>query len=112
MNRVAKGFTREWFWLWPASGLAEDPRDPETVRRHHVHNKVYQAAVTRAARAAGIEKRVTSHVLRHSFATHMLYNGTDLCEIQELLGHSNLETTRIYLHVDTGKETTSPVDAL
>lgn len=102
----------EWFWFWPAKGLAVDPRSPETVRRHHVVAKVYQAAISRAARAAGIPKRVTSHVLRHSFATHLLGAGTDLCRLQELLGHSNLETTRIYLHVDGTRATKSPLDRL
>ncbi len=102
----------EWFWFWPAAGLAEDPRSPGTVRRHHVAAKVYQAAISRAAREAGIPKRVTSHVLRHSFATHLLSSGTDLCRIQELLGHTELETTRIYLHVDNNRKTTSPADSL
>ena len=101
----------EWFWFWPARGLSKDPRDPETVRRHHVAGKVYGSAVTKAARKAEIPKRVTSHVLRHSFATHLMRGGSDLCQIQELLGHSNLETTRIYLHVD-GNDVVSPVDAL
>lgn len=114
---LARKFSRagerwEWFWFWPATSLAKDPREPDTIRRHHVHSKMYQAAITRAARDAAIGKRVTSHVLRHSFATHLLHSGTDLCRIQELLGHSNLETTRIYLHVDTGKQMVSPVDAL
>jgi integrase len=59
----------------------------------------------------GIPKRVTSHVLRHSFATHLMRGGSDLCRIQELLGHSNLETTRIYLHVE-GSQPASSVDAL
>ena len=102
----------EWFWIWPARGLAEDPREPGTVRRHHIAAKSYQAAITRAARAAGIEKRVTSHALRHSFATHLLGAGTDLCRLQELLGHSNMETTRIYLHVDGTRTTKSPLDRL
>ncbi len=102
----------EWFWFWPAGGLAEDPRDPGMIRRHHVHTKVYQAAIARAARNAKLDKRVTSHAFRHSFATHMLNAGTDLCQLQELLGHAHLDTTRIYLHVDGHAKTQSPADQL
>jgi integron integrase len=101
----------EWFWFWPAAGLAEDPRARGTIRRHHILAKSYQQAVTKAAREAGFDKRVTSHALRHSFATHLMESGTDLCRVQELLGHSNLETTRIYLHV-MSSDMKSPADQL
>lgn len=101
----------EWFWFWPAKGLSEDPRARGTVRRHHVLQKVYQEAVTRAARSARFDKHVTSHALRHSFATHLMESGTDTCRVQELLGHADLETTRLYLHV-MQKQMDSPADKL
>jgi integron integrase len=111
-RRAAESF--EWFWLFPARQVSVDPEDG-TRRRHHLLGKVYNEAIKRAAAAAGICKQVTSHALRHSFATHLLEAGTDLRKIQELMGHEDITTTEIYLHVAVGENglgVESPLDRL
>jgi len=109
-RRAAMSF--EWFWMFPARQVSVDP-ESGIRRRHHLHGQVYNQAIKRAAEAARIGKRVTSHALRHSFATHLLENGVDLRTIQEILGHQDITTTEIYLHVATGSNglgVVSPLD--
>lgn len=102
-----------WFWAWPARNPSRDP-ESGIVRRHHTHEDVYSRALKTAVRQSGIGKRVTMHVLRHSFATHLLERGVAVTTLQKLLGHAHLETTSVYLHclphLITG--TISPLDTL
>jgi integrase len=106
---------REWRWQYcfPSGRLSADPRSGE-VRRHHLHENGLQKAIKAAAAAAGLEKRVSPHTFRHSFATHLLESGYDIRTVQELLGHSDVSTTMIYTHVLNrgGQGVQSPLDAL
>ena len=102
-----------WQYLFPSKRISKDPRSG-LKHRYHISDRFVQRRLKRAAKSAGINKKVTCHTLRHSFATHLLQNGYDIRTVQELLGHKNLKTTMIYTHVINkgGNYIKSPVDVI
>jgi integron integrase len=115
LDRKYPGASSQWAWqyVFAADSFSPDPRSG-VIRRHHIGEQLVQRAVKRAAHAARIAKPVSPHTLRHSFATHLLEAGYDIRTVQELLGHSDVETTMIYTHVLNrgGKGVVSPLDRL
>ena len=93
----SKGRALHWPWqfLFPAKTLTLVPVDGK-YRRYHIHDSQFSRALRQAVRETGINKRVVSHTLRHSFASHLLLANYDIRTIQDMMGHSDVKTTMIY----------------
>ncbi|MEN8263262.1 MAG: integron integrase [Nitrospirota bacterium] len=115
LSRKYRNAAKQWHWqyVFPSTKLSVDPRGRK-VRRHHKSERAIRDAMAKALKQTGIAKHASVHTLRHSFATHLLMKGVNIRVIQELLGHKNIETTMIYLHVirELNGAPDSPLDSL
>jgi integron integrase len=100
-------FDVRWYWLFCSAELSRDPVS-QRIGRFHLDDKHLGDLVTQAAKDAGLLKRVTCHTFRHSYATHQLFAGVNIREIQRLLGHRDVRTTMIYTHVSLYADQTTP----
>ncbi|SMP72729.1 integron integrase [Neorhodopirellula lusitana] len=103
----------KWQFLFASHRLSRDPKTDKR-HRHHLHMDTFPTHLRNAVEQAGLLKHVTSHTFRHCYATHLLWAGTDIRQIQQLLGHSDVKTTEIYTHVRNPHETKveSPLDRM
>lgn len=113
VKNPSAGMSWPWFWLFPAEQCAMDPRC-DLVRRHHAHEQRVGRALAKVAEDLRFSRKVTAHVLRHSFATHLLLRGVDIRSVQELLGHADVRTTEVYTQLARAMrgEIGSPLDDL
>jgi len=107
------GWELAWQFLFPGNVWVTDPATGRRGR-HHIHPSAFQRAFKQAVRASGVPKRATPHTLRHSFATHALGAGMDIRILKDLLGHKDINTTMIYLHISerANLNLRSPLDDL
>jgi integron integrase len=115
LDRKYPGAHRElrWQFVFASDRLSRSPRSGR-MHRHHLHKDTFPENLKQVVARTEIQKQITSHVFRHSFATHLLMAGEDIRTVQELLGHEDVSTTMIYLHClnDPERHVVSPLDRL